>query len=231
MHIYYSHPAGKIEKKFLQYIKVFAEPKDQEHLEALEKGFIYSNDHGKEYWMQSRGTRCDLSKYDVENPVIDDLRIEFNSNWSDKHYTIFKQFCQKKNFKMYDEDTYIIPENSPIADNLVSYYYKDKLVAWSKLRYFREASTYETNLFIWDYSNPKLKLGENSFIIELNWIKDKTTGYAYLGPGYERSSIYKADIPGFEWWTGKEWSSDKEIFKDLCKNDSTIRSLNDLINS
>ena len=37
MHIYYSHPAGKIEKKFLQYIKVFAEPKDQEHLEALEK--------------------------------------------------------------------------------------------------------------------------------------------------------------------------------------------------
>ena len=60
---------------------------------------------------------------------------------------------------------------------------------------------------------------------------DKTTGYAYLGPGYERSSIYKADIPGFEWWTGKEWSSDKEVFKDLCKNDSTIRSLNDLINS
>ena len=132
---------------------------------------------------------------------------------------------------MYDEDTYIIPENSPIADNLVSYYYKDKLVAWSKLRYFREARTYETNLFIWDYSNPKLKLGENSFIMELNWIKDKTTGYAYLGPGYERSSIYKADIPGFEWWTGKEWSSDKEVFKDLCKNDSTIRSLNDLINS
>ena len=36
---------------------------------------------------------------------------------------------------------------------------------------------------------------------------------------------------GFEWWTGKEWSSDKEVFKDLCKNDSTIRSLNDLINS
>ena len=96
MHIYYSHPAGKIEKKFLQYIKVFAEPKDQEHLEALEKGFIYSNDHGKEYWMQSRGTRCDLSKYDVENPVIDDLRIEFNSSGLISIILFLNSFVKRK---------------------------------------------------------------------------------------------------------------------------------------
>jgi len=40
--------------------------------------------------------------------------------------------------------------------------------------------------------------------------------------------LYKAKYDGFEFWTGREWSQDTELFECLCKNDSKIESLKDL---
>ena len=68
MHIYYEHPYGKIEKGFLQYVKVYAKPQSFEHQTALEGGFVYSNDHGKETWLQTRNTRCVLSEFNKPDP-------------------------------------------------------------------------------------------------------------------------------------------------------------------
>ena len=68
MHIYYEHPYGKIEKGFLQYVKVYAKPQSFEHQTALESGFVYSNDHGKEIWLQTRNTRCVLSEFNKPDP-------------------------------------------------------------------------------------------------------------------------------------------------------------------
>ena len=44
--------------------------------------------------------------------------------------------------------------------------------------------------------------------------------------GYEECSLYKDQFNGFEWWTGKEWSSDKELYQSLCKRDSLIEIKN-----
>jgi len=231
MHIYYEHPYGKIEKGFLQYVKVYAKPQSFEHQTALEGGFVYSNDHGKEIWLQTRNTRCVLSEFNKPDPVIKHLTVTHENKWSKLNEIVFKEFCNIKGFKMYEEDFYIIPEdNYEIVDDLVNYYYKDELIGWSKLRFFREASCFETNLFVQDYSVPDIELGHNSFTMELNWLKEKNHKYAYLGPGYEKSSIYKADIPGFEWWTGKEWSKDADEFKFLCKQDSKVKTVNGIIN-
>lgn len=50
----------------------------------------------------------------------------------------------------------------------------------------------------------------------------------YIGQGYEESSIYKANIPGFEWWTGSEWSINKEQYINLCKRDSSLHNIIEL---
>jgi hypothetical protein len=43
-----------------------------------------------------------------------------------------------------------------------------------------------------------------------------------MGSGYEKSSEYKAKYKGFEWWTGTEWSTNKKLYKRLCRRDSKL---------
>ena len=49
-----------------------------------------------------------------------------------------------------------------------------------------------------------------------------------MGPGYEKGSIYKAHIQGFEWWTGSEWSTDKNKYIQLCERDSKLKTIKEL---
>ena len=39
---------------------------------------------------------------------------------------------------------------------------------------------------------------------------------------------YKSHYNGFEWWTGREWSDNKELFRSLLDKDSKVESLKDL---
>ena len=102
-------------------------------------------------------------------------------------------------------------------------YYHEDLTAWSKLRCYSTKSI-ESVQFVWDYSNPASHLGLHSLRHEIAWAKESSYEYFYMGAGYEKNSIYKSDIDGFEWWTGREWSSDKDEYIYLCKRDSKISS-------
>jgi hypothetical protein len=64
--------------------------------------------------------------------------------------------------------------------------------------------------------------------MELAWAKRKGCDYFYMGSGYEKSSIYKAHVPGFQWWTGTTWSSNKKRYIALCERDSKISKIQDL---
>ena len=66
------------------------------------------------------------------------------------------------------------------------------------------------------------------FLHEFYLANQKGYDYVYTGPGYEKSSIYKADLKGFEWWTGNEWSTDRNKFIKLCKRDSKVKTLEDI---
>ena len=82
--------------------------------------------------------------------------------------------------------------------------------------------------FAWDYENPKLYLGKYANLAEIDYCMEHDKDYMYLGFGYEKSCIYKADYEGFEFWTGEEWSDDIERFKFLCERDSGLKSLDQL---
>ena len=66
--------------------------------------------------------------------------------------------------------------------------------------------------------------------LEISWAQDNYVRYMYMGSGYETSSEYKANYKGFEWWTGAEWSTDKKLYKRMCRRDSRIQTLGDLGN-
>ena len=69
----------------------------------------------------------------------------------------------------------------------------------------------------------------NSIEIKRNYKKQNVSDL-YLGSGYELGSVYKSTYRGFEWWTGTEWSRNKDKFVKLCQRDSRISKIKDLSN-
>jgi arginyl-tRNA--protein-N-Asp/Glu arginylyltransferase len=82
--------------------------------------------------------------------------------------------------------------------------------------------------FCWDYGNPDLSLGKFSTYIEIDFALNNNLQNVYLGPSYESNSIYKSHYRGFEFWTGRKWSDDKEAFKYLLDRDSKLNSVDEI---
>ncbi len=73
-------------------------------------------------------------------------------------------------------------------------------------------------------------VGAQTLEIELMWAANNSIPYYYLGSGYEASSEYKASWRGFEWWTGTEWSTNKRLYRRLCRRDSRLMDFSALGN-
>jgi hypothetical protein len=189
---------------------------------ALEMGFLQSIKQGQVYWYQSRSTRVRIENtnyelLDTACELIDPTPSQFTE--MDHIYT---SYCYYKKFKKYFEIGQRLA-----TDRFMAYYQEDVFVAWAKLRHYTDRAV-ETCLFVWDYSQPQTRLGSRSLEHEIAWGKQQGYEYVYLGPGYERSSMYKADIQGFEWWNGDAWSQDTDHYRWLCRRDSKIKLSSDL---
>ena len=132
--------------------------------------------------------RIDLSKTDymplLTAKVLDQPNINQLQN-------IYKKYCKYKQFKsvepMFDLE-FIWDHN-----DVIGYYSKDKLVAWSLVTKYDRYSVYAVQ-FAWDYANPRLGLGIKSLKHECAYYKELGYKYYYLGEAHK----YKADIDGFE---------------------------------
>ena len=80
--------------------------------------------------------------------------------------------------------------------------------------------------FIYDFSCGNLSVGSISQYYECLKAKELGKKYVYILSGYEEVCLYKAKIYGMEWWTGKEWSQDYDLYAKLCKRDSSIEVIN-----
>ncbi len=187
-----------------------------EHNQALAQGWLLTIKNNKEHWYQCRSTRTKLSNTNYS-------KLE-NSNILNRPYPldtldeIYSKYCSHKHYTKYFEVNQFLDN-----DILFGYYEGHNLTAWSKLRRYSKTSI-ESVQFVWDYSNPTSHLGLSSLRHEISWAKDLGYEYFYMGAGYEKNSIYKSNIDGFEWWTGSEWSKDKDEYIYLCKRDSKISS-------
>ena len=201
--------------------------------EALKKGFLFD----KDYWYMSRSTRVctaetNYDEYNEQWEIVEELTPTYLKRLEQ----ILNKYIKKHNFK--DFGRTLSPSD---RCKFFIYYHNNEIVAFTKIQFYPipMQTAYqiwpykgvETYMFAWDYENPELRLGVATLQHEIAWAKKQTSangdqGYEYLytGPGYERSSMYKADVDGFEWWTGMEWSRDTKKYRELCRRDSKIRS-------
>jgi len=193
----------------------------EEYDAALDFGFLLTVNQGQARWYQSRSCRVRTANTDYQ--LIESAHIIADPLPVSEMDHIYTAYCYYKKFKKYFE----VGEKLPF-DQFMGYYNdNNEMVAWAKLRHYTP-SAIETALFVWDYSIPASRLGSLSLQHEIAWAKKSGYEFVYLGPGYERSSLYKADMQGFEWWTGSEWSTDTDQYRWLCKRDSKIKLPADL---
>jgi hypothetical protein len=238
MKIVFDHKFGAQEHVQLEYYNsTLVDVGDDEFDTALARGWLTNlNSKGDYYWYQCRSTRCNLSKFNKGAPYPDVAGRQYTTDHevffavdpnTDQIEQIYKDYCIHKKFNsLFHSEV----NNWLECDTKVVYYDATDPIAWSKLRLYTE-NALETVLFAWNYKNPKLRVGINSMIHELNWAKEHSFKYVYLGPGYEVGSIYKANIDGFEWWTGSEWSTNTVEYIRLCERDSkltTIKQISEL---
>jgi hypothetical protein len=203
----YSNPEGVLEK-------------NEKPDEALEKGWI----PWKNKWYNHRSVRINLKEYYPTKTTKKDFKkitTTFDSICNFTKYKkaeeIYEIYCKKNNFNRNIPIIEIIKDSSCFFE--FKYGKETKAYTFSTL--------YEKSLisseFIQDFSCPKISLGSISQHYECITAKELNKEYVYLLGGYESTCIYKCNFHGMEWWTGKNWSKDLDLYKKLCEKDDRIK--------
>ena len=210
-HFYGSQERHNLELVCLQLITDGLDEK-----EALEHGWLYYDDE----WYQCRSTRLAIARY-KRDALPSCCTVKIVTEPIPKLKQIYQEFLRIKGFKNVndpfgdkDRQSYLVVEDEGVA------------VAFTRFNHYQGGL--ESQYTAWNYHNPKLSIGRKIITHEVDYAASLGLDYLYLGEGYEISSAYKANLGGFDWWDGNEWSTDQQIYKELCARDSKIRSIRDL---
>ena len=247
MELIFDHTLGKQENQDLVVCRPLAYVDWGEEVEALDTGWL-ALDHpvlGKEVFYQSRSTRIDVNRYEPRYKSHkwqgDDIGLKIIDASEMVHLLglphIYKQYMKRKKFKM---------DYNPFAhyhkrDQFMIFYTgkPDNILGFTKQKKYAYQEDYPT---IDDIGAPDLAglesvihantvpISDITLDLELTWAKENMIGNFYMGSGYEKSSEYKANYKGFEWWTGTEWSKNKRLYRRLCRRDSTLENFSALGN-
>lgn len=219
----YHHTFGRQEQcEIYHFDAELTDVADHEVDDALNQGWLMTVRDYQPRWYQSRSTRCNLALGQGQLMLDYQWQLLTRPLPMAEMDHIYSAYCLQKKYKKYFE-----VQQDLANDVYLGYRHQGDLVAWSKLRHYSKDSI-ETVLFVWDYATPNLHLGQVTLLHELAWARSQGYARVYMGPGYERSNIYKSRVPGFEWWTGSEWSHDVDQYRDLCRRDSKIDSITQL---
>jgi arginyl-tRNA--protein-N-Asp/Glu arginylyltransferase len=133
--------------------------------------------------------RIDLSKTNYTQ--LDEWKFIITPNFEELD-TLYTKYCKHKQFEsvmpLFREQF-----DMPNTD-LIGYYDNNQLVAYSLVLKYDASKSVVAERFVWDYDNPKLRLGIRSLEHECALYKQLGYEYLYLGEYVE----YKSSIGGFE---------------------------------
>jgi arginyl-tRNA--protein-N-Asp/Glu arginylyltransferase len=217
MKVYFDHITGFGKIKHMDFIFSnpygVLEPNESEE-DVIKEGWILWED----YWYNLRSVRLDLNEYKpakTTKKLSKYVTIEHGDVLAnlEQYEELYDKYCKYHGFK---RDINL----ASFKDCNVIEYHTDLLIGISLYRVFnKQFVAYE---FIWDYKDPKLSLGTIAQMMECETAKLLNCEYVYLLGGYEKCCEYKANYSGFEFWTGKEWSTDVELYKTLVARDENI---------
>ena len=211
------HFYGSQERHDLQLARLVLDTENLDEAEALENGWLFYKE-----WYQCRSVRIDVSRYKQRHKSHEIEIIPYTSPAVSS--TVLKIYGQYLDYKKFDEK-YEIFSDLDRTDWLI---FKDdrEPVAFTKINRYKGGI--ESQFTAWNYHDPKMGVGKIIVDYEVAYARYLRYDYLYIGQGYELGSTYKADFAGFEWWTGSEWSRDRELYKKLCARDSQINSIDQL---
>ena len=242
MKLYFDHITGKLTNYDLVYSLALAHFDKDEYSYAFENGWIplswYYKKLDKLTWINARNTRLVLDRFTFSKKQRKKLKnknikVEVHDKIDDALFStvsnIYKKYIKHKSFheKDYEKESEIFEKEDYIDWKYFIYSYEDKPIAFTEVKVF-DNSHVMTGQFAWDYAEPKLGIGTYATLYEIDWsIKNKYNKY-YLSYGYEETSIYKSKYDGFEFWNGKDWIDNKSLYEELCKQDTSIKTLSQL---
>lgn len=225
MKLIFDHLAGRMTQSDVVYSTIEALFDPEEAMTAAETGWLI-NEWEPPKWFQGRQVRLDLAaRHKIRrNPRLDAIVLKPSKAVIARMQPIWDAYVAHHG---YDDH---LPVEASVAyepdKKVVILYQIDRQdVGYSLLRIDPMAVALQ---FAWDYAEPKLSLGKIAQWWEIETARVHRCRHLYLCPGYERCCLYKANNPGFEFWTGTSWSTDKERYRALCERDSTLDFLDNL---
>lgn len=217
MKVVFNHIVGFGKVKDLDFIH--SEPhgileEGETEVEAFEKGWILWDG----VWYNIRSVRIDLSEYKPHETTkrlsrhIDFMYEEFKDK--PVYRELYEKYCKHHGFQR------TITWEQLFTGNIISYLHEGKIIGYSAVEKYD--TVFCATQFVWDYETPKLSLGKVAQMYECEVAKMLGCTHVYILGGYEKCCLYKSDFYGFEWWTGLEWSRDKELYKSLCERDDKV---------
>ena len=252
MKIHFANVYGNTVDYFLTHSVPYAITEDGEEELALSQGWyrLHWGDQkdNRKVWGQAREARVDVSDFkwnrtprkilkkhknkltytvahikDLSCDQIFSLKIIFYKYLHARRFAEGADLEVVQGYQEHFEQYIAYPRGNR---RVFMYYYESKLIAFSCFEEY--PNSYFGSQFAWDFKNPELSLG----LLQVNLLCalaiEEGKNYVYLGMAYGRICSYKSRFKGFEFWTGKEWSRDKDAYLEILKRDDGVKNLDDL---
>jgi hypothetical protein len=211
------HFYGSQEKHSIELVKLQLDTSNLDEKEALENGWLLDSNR----WYQCRSTRLQISKYNIKNELPNSFSISYSKEPNSILKDLYRQYIAIRGFN----DLVDYFETDSRSSFLVL---SDEQIPVAFTKFIHYAGGLESQLTCWNYHKPKLQIGKKIISYEIEYARSLGLDYLYIGEGVESSSIYKADLDGFQYWTGSVWSEDRSKYKELCIRDSSVKTIYDL---
>lgn len=239
MKLFFDHICGQQANTDFIHCLVSATFEPKEYDWALENGWSPSNiwynqetnfkKENKIIWYQSRQSRINLASYEQTKNErklrrrCNNVKIEYTQNPNlNSLYRIYDKYVAQKGYK----------DRMNLDEFLNSYKSEEDWFILFDDVAFTVMSICGSNVlshqFCWDYANPELYLGKYSTYLEIDFANNLGLKHIYLGPSYEKHSLYKSSYSGFEFWTGRRWSPENELFAKLLHQDKDLNKISDI---
>lgn len=246
MQLFFDHIAGQTEQREIYYSPATAIFKKEEYEHALKSGWQIATSWsdqsfkwydrqvsaGNDVWYQTRVTRIEVEKFVEKSRHRSKIKtagvtakIESSPD-AESYWQIYKKYIKRKGYY----DTYGSVGNllKPVYGKrfFLEYHSNGKLIAFSIIEVVNDMAI--AMQFCWDYVEPEKKLGYANHYLRMRYLKSLGVKYLHLGTSYEKGSLKKCDMGGFEWWTGRIWSDDVALYKKLVAGESNMNTLDQL---
>ena len=233
LHFDHRNGMGKItDGDFIHAPAYLLGAQDHEVPELMEHGWLIDEWHQPRRMFQTRSTRLPVPSEIAEPqpPIGIHVQLVDDLQWHQKEIrAVYKKYRQHKGFSSHlpiDKTVSMLDRDRKVMISMRNDL--GKLIAFTIVRLHSPA--FESIQFCWDYENPKLELGHLSQEFELHYASKLGCKWVYLGPAYETTCLYKAKIPGIQWWDGSKWSKDAAELERLLHRDSNTQTIAELMN-